>query len=185
MYYASINRDSIAHYAAKGIPFIVDSTIRTSRLEELVNTWRRVATEHGHDPSARDLVAVRYAWVGDTDDSARRYVAEAPVVTSLATDRRLEPRRADGTLADGYGYWEKGWHGRDLGHYDPDHDWDDRWLAGNPKRVAAQIRDLEAIGIGNICVVFGLDRTPPGHAELERRMGRFAHAILPLFRGSP
>jgi hypothetical protein len=36
-------------------------------------------------------------------------VRSPPVVTSLATNRRLEPREADGTLADGYGYgyWEK------------------------------------------------------------------------------
>ena len=43
LYYASVNVDSISHYAAQGIPFIVDSTLRTSRLAELADLWLGVA----------------------------------------------------------------------------------------------------------------------------------------------
>ena len=96
IYYASVNIDSISHYAAKGIPFIVDSTVRTGRLAELADLWLGVARAGGHDAPAGDLVAVRYVWLDDSDDDARDYVARAPKVTSLSTDPRLLPAAKTG-----------------------------------------------------------------------------------------
>jgi hypothetical protein len=105
--------DSITHYAAQGIPFIVDSTVRTVASRSWP-TSGSVSREHTATHRAGELVAVRYVWVGDNDDDAREYVARAPKVTSLSTDPRLLPRGKDGRIAKGYEYWEKGWHGRDL-----------------------------------------------------------------------
>jgi alkanesulfonate monooxygenase SsuD/methylene tetrahydromethanopterin reductase-like flavin-dependent oxidoreductase (luciferase family) len=182
LYYASVNVDSITHYAAQGIPFIVDSTVRTGRLAELADLWLGVARAHGHATEPADLVAVRYVWVGDNDDDAREYVARAPKVTSLSTDPRLLPRDKDGRIAKGYEYWEKGWHGRDLAYYDHEPDWHDRWVAGGVDRVITQLRALEAMGIGNVCCVFGLETTPTAPDEIERRMQRFATEVMPAFR---
>ena len=113
----------------------------------------------------------------------RAYVESAPSVTSTATDRGLRPLRADGTLAPGYEYWDKGWHGRDLDYYDKSPDWTDRWIAGGPERVIAQINALRDSGIRDICCIFGVDAAAPPRHELERRMRRFAREILPHFHG--
>jgi alkanesulfonate monooxygenase SsuD/methylene tetrahydromethanopterin reductase-like flavin-dependent oxidoreductase (luciferase family) len=181
LYYASVNIDSITHYAAKGIPFIVDSTVRTGRLAELADLWLGVARANDHSPAASELVAVRYVCLDDNDDAARDYVARAPKVTSLSTDPRLLPRSKDGQIAKGYEYWEKGWHGRDLAYYDHEPDWHDRWVAGGADRVITQLRALEAMGIGNVCCVFGLETTPTPPEEIERRMQRFATEVMPAF----
>ncbi len=181
LYYASISTDSITHYAAKGIPFIVDSTVRTSRLAELADLWRGVARANGHRDVGADLVAVRYVWLDRDDAAARDYVAAAPAVTSTRTDPRLRPLRRDGTVAAGYEYWDKGWHGRDLAYYDREPDWSDRWVAGGPERVIEQLRALHDVGIRDVCCVFGLDRVAPPRREIERRMELFARLILPEF----
>lgn len=180
LYYASISYDSIIHYAKQGIPFIVDSTVATSQLAVLADTWRGVARAHGHDDRG-ELVAVRYVWLDDSDTAARDYVAQIPKVTSLATDPRIRPVNREGNIAAGYEYWDKGWHGRDLDYYSHDLDWDDRWIAGDAARVIAQIEHLAAIGIANVCCVFGLSATPPPRHEVQARMARFATEIMPAF----
>lgn len=179
LYYASVSTDSIAHYAAQGIPFIVDSTVRTSQLEVLVDLWRGVARSHGHDVDEADLVAVRYVWLDDDDEAARRYVASVPEVTSLATDARIRPVDEHGSIVPGYEYWTKGWHGRDLEYYSNEADWTDRWIAGGPERVVAQLDRLASIGIRNVCCVFGLSATPPSSDMVRARMARFAVEIIP------
>lgn len=179
LYYASVNADSIVHYAKQGIPFIVDSTVRTSQLAVLAERWRDVARAHGHRTDDAELVAVRYVWLDDDDESARRYLATVPQVTSLATDARIRPVDANGAIAAGYEYWEKGWHGRDLEYYRSDVDWDDRWIAGGPERVLAQLEELASIGIRNVCCVFGLSATPPSTDDVRSRMARFATEIIP------
>jgi alkanesulfonate monooxygenase SsuD/methylene tetrahydromethanopterin reductase-like flavin-dependent oxidoreductase (luciferase family) len=182
LYYASVNVDSISHYAARGVPFIVDSTVRTTRLAELTDLWLGVARANQREEVSGDLVAVRYVWLDDSDDAARDYVSRVPKVTSLSTDPRLVPRDKDGRIASGYEYWEKGWHGRDLAYYDHEPNWDDRWVAGGAERVIAQLRAIEACGIGNVCCVFGLESTPTPPDEIERRMQRFARDVMPAFR---
>jgi alkanesulfonate monooxygenase SsuD/methylene tetrahydromethanopterin reductase-like flavin-dependent oxidoreductase (luciferase family) len=182
LYYASVNPDSIVHYARQGIPFIVDSTVRTSQLAVMADTWRDVARAHGHPVDHAELVAVRYVWLDDTDEAARQYVANTPSVTSLATDTRIRPVDKDGNIAAGYEYWDKGWHGRDLAYYSHDEDWNDRWIAGTPERVIAQLAHLADIGIGNVCCVFGLSATPPMTDVVRARMARFARDVIPALR---
>lgn len=182
LYYASINSDSIIHYAQQGIPFIVDGTVRTSQLAVLADTWRSVARAHGHNPDDADLVALRYIRLDDTEDAARDHVARSPKVTSLATDSRIRPVDKDGNIAAGYEYWEKGWHGRDLAYYSHEADWEDRWVAGTAERVIRQLRDLEAIGIRNVCCTFGLASVPAPRHEIEDRMARFAKEVMPELR---
>ena len=182
IYYASVSEESIRHYAAQGIPFIVDSTVRTSQLAVLADTWRTVAAAHGHPTTDAELVAVRYVWLDDTDDAARAYVRGVPKVTSLATDPRIRPVDRDGRLAPGYEYWAQGWHGRDLEYYDADPDWDDRWIAGSAERVVAQLQHLGDIGIRNVCCVFGLSARPPSPDDVVARMARFAREVMPALR---
>lgn len=182
LYYASVNPASIEHYAAQGIPFIVDSTVRTSDLATMTATWRRVAAAHGHDVHEPEHVAVRYVWLDDTDDAARDYVAATPKVTSLATDARIRPVQRDGSVAAGYEYWARGWHGRDLDYYAHDADWDDRWIAGGTDRVVTQLRHLAGIGIRNVCCVFGLSARPPDPDVVRSRMARFARDVMPALR---
>jgi len=183
LWYASVNPDSIAHYAARGIPFLVDSTVRTSKLAELADTWRGIARARGHDPAGHELAAVRYVWLDEDDDAARAYVARAPRVTTTETSPDLRPLEADGTIAAGYEYWEKGWHGRDLAYYGHEDDWDDRWVAGGPDRVIAQLQELADMGIGDVCCVFGLETQPVPAEETRRRMARFARDVMPAMRG--
>jgi len=145
----------------------------------MADLWRDVARAHGHRVDDAELVAVRYVWLDDTDDAAREYVAGTPTVTSLATDARIRPVDKDGNVAAGYEYWEKGWHGRDLHYYRHDVDWDDRWVAGSADRVLEQLEQLEAIGIRNVCCVFGLSAAPPSTAVVRERMARFARDVIP------
>jgi alkanesulfonate monooxygenase SsuD/methylene tetrahydromethanopterin reductase-like flavin-dependent oxidoreductase (luciferase family) len=183
LYYASISSGSIAHYGAKNIPCIVDPTGTTSALADLAQAWSGAAVENGHTGEG-DLVACRYVWVAPTNESARAYVSRAPVVSSIAVDPTLTPRNPDGSIAKGYEYWEKGWHGRTTDHYASDVDWDDRWIAGDPERVVKQIESLEAMGYTNLCVIFGLDVAPSSIEEVKRRMKVFADEIMPAFRSS-
>ena len=179
LYYASVNPDSIIHYAKQGIPFIVDSTVRTSQLAIFADTWRDVARAHGHRHAGdAELVAVRYVWLDDTDDAAREYVANTPEVTSLATDTRIRPIDKNGNIAAGYEYWDKGWHGRDLDYYSHDVDWHDRWIAGSAERVIEQLAHLDEIGIRNVCCIFGLSATPPSVDIVRQRMARFARDVI-------
>lgn len=182
LFYASVNVDSIVHYAKQGIPFIVDSTVQTSQLATMVELWRDVARSHGHSVDGAELVAVRYVWLDDSDEAAREYVANTPKVASVATDSKIRPVDKDGNIASGYEYWEKGWHGRDTAYYSHDVDWSDRWVAGSAARVADQLAHLEAIGIRNVCCVFGLSAVPPPTEVVHHRMARFAQEILPAFR---
>jgi alkanesulfonate monooxygenase SsuD/methylene tetrahydromethanopterin reductase-like flavin-dependent oxidoreductase (luciferase family) len=182
LWYASVNPDSVAHYAALGIPFLVDSTVRTSKLAELADTWRGIARANGHDAGA-ELAAVRYVWLDDDDDAARQHVARAPRVTTTETGTDIRPVEADGRIAEGYEYWAKGWHGRDLAYYGHEDDWGDRWVAGGPERVIAQLRALADMGIGDVCCVFGLEPRPVPVEEARRRMARFAREVMPALRG--
>jgi alkanesulfonate monooxygenase SsuD/methylene tetrahydromethanopterin reductase-like flavin-dependent oxidoreductase (luciferase family) len=182
LYYASINSDSIVHYAQQGIPFIVDATLRTSQLAVLADTWRSVARAHGHNVEGAELVAQRYIWLDDTDEAARHHVAQSPKVTSLATDSRIRPVDKDGNIAAGYEYWEKGWHGRDLDHYSHEADWEDRWVAGTQERVINQLRELDAMGIKNVCCIFGMSAVPAPREGIEDRMARFAKEVIPELR---
>jgi alkanesulfonate monooxygenase SsuD/methylene tetrahydromethanopterin reductase-like flavin-dependent oxidoreductase (luciferase family) len=180
IHYASISRDSVVHYGSKGIPVIVDPTGTTGSIAELAQAWGEAAAAHGHS-SRGDLVACRYVWVAPTDIAAKDYVAGAPPVTSLAVDPALTPRTPDGSIAAGYEYWEKGWHGRTVDHYAAAADWDDRWIAGDAGRVVREIRALEDMGYANLCVIFGLDAQPAGVPEIKRRMALFAREIMPAF----
>jgi alkanesulfonate monooxygenase SsuD/methylene tetrahydromethanopterin reductase-like flavin-dependent oxidoreductase (luciferase family) len=180
IHYASISRDSIVHYGALGIPFIVDPTGTTSSLAELAEAWGQAAVDHGH-PRRGDLVACRYVWLAPSNEEARRYVASTPTVSRLSVDPRLTPRNPDGSIASGYEYWQRGWHGRTVEHYAHDGDWDDRWIAGDVDRVVDGIRQLEAMGYANLCVIFGLDAQPASVPEVKRRMALFAKEIVPAF----
>jgi alkanesulfonate monooxygenase SsuD/methylene tetrahydromethanopterin reductase-like flavin-dependent oxidoreductase (luciferase family) len=180
IHYASISRDSILHYGAKGIPFIVDPTGTMGSLAELADLWSREAVAHGH-PGRGDLVACRYVWLAPTNAQARTYVGNAPPVSQLSVDKTLAPRKPDGSIASGYEYWERGWHGRTVEHYAADADWDDRWIAGDMERVVDDIRALEHMGYANLCVIFGLDAQPVGVSEIKRRMALFAKEVMPAF----
>jgi alkanesulfonate monooxygenase SsuD/methylene tetrahydromethanopterin reductase-like flavin-dependent oxidoreductase (luciferase family) len=182
LYYASVSTDSITHYAQQGIPFIVDSTVRTSQLAVLADTWRSVARAHGHNADDAELVAMRSIWLDRSDDAARDHIAKAEKVTSTATDPRIRPVDKDGNVVAGYEYWEKGWHGRDLEYYSHEPDWDDRWVAGGPERVLGQLRDLEAIGIKNVICGFGVQSKSGSGEESEERMAQFAKEIIPELR---
>ena len=104
-----------------------------------------------------------------------------PPVTSLAVDPRLTPRNLDGSIAEGYEYWERGWHGRTVDHYASDADWENRWIAGDVERVVGGITALERMGYANLCVIFGLDAAPVPVPEIKRRMALFAQEIMPAF----
>jgi alkanesulfonate monooxygenase SsuD/methylene tetrahydromethanopterin reductase-like flavin-dependent oxidoreductase (luciferase family) len=169
-----------------GIPVIVDPTGTTGSIAGLAHVWRQAAVENGHSPHG-DLVACRYVWLAPTNSEAKTYVNGAPRVTSLAVDPRLTPRNKDGAVAEGYEYWERGWHGRTVDHYAADADWDDRWIAGDAERVVSGIRALEQMGYANLCVIFGLDAVPAPLPEIKRRMALFAREIMPAFEpgGAP
>jgi alkanesulfonate monooxygenase SsuD/methylene tetrahydromethanopterin reductase-like flavin-dependent oxidoreductase (luciferase family) len=180
IHYASISRDSIVHYGKLGIPVIVDPTGTTGSIADLADAWGQAAADNGH-PRRGDLLACRYVWLAPTNAEARAYVGNAPAVTSLAVDPKLTPRNTDGSIAAGYEYWERGWHGRTVDHYANAADWDDRWIAGDVARVVSGIRALEEMGYANLCVIFGLDAQPAAVPEIKRRMALFAKEIMPAF----
>lgn len=177
--YASISPDSVAHYAKKGIPFMVDSTLTFDQLEKLAGVWADAAEYRDGISETAGPVALRSVWVADSNDEARAYVNSRPGVKTVAYQEGMGPVNKDGSIAKGYEYWQKGWHGRDLDHYQAG-EWDDRWIAGDPERVIAQIQWMESLGYKDICVAFGhsLD-----WEEEQRVMERFARDIVPHCRG--
>ncbi len=182
VFYASISKESVLHFAKLGIPFIVDSTLTLSSLDQLCAAWSEVASAHGHDPGSGELVAMRTVWLDETDERAREYVGRAPKVESTAHDPKLAPRKKDGSIARGYEYWQRGWHGRSLKHYDTSENWENRWIAGDIDRVVGGIERLEEMGVKNLIVGFGSDPEPTSRAEKRRRMELFAREVMPHFR---
>lgn len=183
VYYAAISRDSVVHYAEMGIPFIVDSTVTMSTLEGLASAWREaVAQRRGNQAPGVGPVAMRTVWVAPTNREARAYVEKAPQVRSTTYDPRLGPVKEDGSLARGYEYWRKEWHGRRVEHYDPAESWENRWVAGDIDRVIEGIKRVERMGYTAMIVGFGSDPAPIGQAETRRRMELFAREIMPHFK---
>jgi alkanesulfonate monooxygenase SsuD/methylene tetrahydromethanopterin reductase-like flavin-dependent oxidoreductase (luciferase family) len=178
--YASISPDSVAHYARKGIPFMVDSTLTFDQLEKLAAIWADAAEHRDGISELAGPVALRSVWIADSNEDAKAYIAGRPGVKSVAYQEGLGPVNKDGSIAKGYEYWRKGWHGRNLDHYNAG-DWDSRWIAGDPQRVIDQILWMEELGYRDICISFG-------HMlewEDERRhMERFARDIMPYCRAS-
>ncbi|MCH8195733.1 MAG: LLM class flavin-dependent oxidoreductase, partial [Chloroflexi bacterium] len=63
VFVASINVDSIRHYAKRGIPFIVSGMESASALQESCALWREIARANGHDPDGKEIVASRPAYL--------------------------------------------------------------------------------------------------------------------------
>jgi alkanesulfonate monooxygenase SsuD/methylene tetrahydromethanopterin reductase-like flavin-dependent oxidoreductase (luciferase family) len=179
MIYASINAASVGHYARQGIPFMVDSSLTFDQLDALATVWADAADARDGVSEAAGPVALRSVWVAPSNAQAKAYVESRPQVKTVDYQFSLGPINKDGSVAKGYEYWRKGWHGRELGDYNSGSAWDDRWIAGDAERVTEQIRRLEAAGYKDICVILGhsLD------ADEERRsMELFAREVMPHFR---
>jgi alkanesulfonate monooxygenase SsuD/methylene tetrahydromethanopterin reductase-like flavin-dependent oxidoreductase (luciferase family) len=179
MIYASISAPSVAHYAKQGIPFMVDSTLTFDQLTTLAAVWADAADFRDGVSEAVGPVALRSVWIAPTMAEARAYVESRPQVQSVAYDPSLAPINKDGTVAKGYDYWKKGWHGRDLDHYNSAETWDNRWIAGDADRVIERIRGLEAQGYKDICVMFGHGL---GWDDERRAMEQFAREVIPRCR---
>ena len=172
--YASISRDSVAHYAKQGIPFMVDTSITFDDLGELAAVWKDSEVRDGISEHVGP-VALRQVWLAATNAEAKAYVDASPPVKTVAYDPSIGPINKDGTVAKGYEYWQKGWHGRELAHYSSGSPWENRWLAGDPDRVIERIKRLERMGYKDICVIFG----PSLSLGEERRcMELFAREVM-------
>lgn len=201
VYVASINPDSIRHYAPKGIPFIVSGMESNEDLAESIKMWTEIATKNGHNPKDRDIVASRPVYLSDSNEEARDFVLKQP--SALPFAQAFNPHKeattqheryaqqsapidpSTGEIAKGYEYWEKGYQGRSSVEYDRAGDflWKHRWIAGNSDRVISKIEALESIGVSNIICTFGVRGvgSRPSAKDMRQSMEKFAREIMPYF----
>ncbi|MEE9285171.1 MAG: LLM class flavin-dependent oxidoreductase [Dehalococcoidia bacterium] len=201
VFVASINPESIRHYAARGIPFIVSGQETASDLERSCEMWRDIARANGYDPEAGEIVASRPVYLAETNQQAREFVMSQPPSLPFAqaynphknatTDYEqyaqqsapIDPKT--GKVARGYEYWEKGYQGRKPTDFlaNTEEAWEGRWVAGDMDRVARKIEELERMGVRNLICSFGLRGVGgrPPVADVLKTMERFARDVMPLF----
>ncbi|MSQ26177.1 MAG: LLM class flavin-dependent oxidoreductase [Dehalococcoidia bacterium] len=180
---AAVSPETIAHYAAKGIPFIADPLATFSRLRRAAEEWREQAAKHGHTGEPQ-LGALRGLIIAETEAEARRMADEAQAYaqdpTVAAGSKEGIPVEKTGEFAAGYYYWRDRYASRNL-DLDADFFWQRTLIAGDPARVRAQVELMEQMGYRHI--LFSLGRAPDvSLAANKRRLKLFAEAVMPHFK---
>lgn len=202
---ACVSEESVAHYGSLGYPVMQDSTVASSTLRRLLDTWRAAATANGHaaegshvvmrlvnltatNEEAHEIAMRGLPARGHSDESAKVYdpflaFKEAPSAQErfALESAPIDPRT--GRVAKGYEYWEKGYLGRGAAEFDPatELSWEERWVAGDEDRVRAKIAELEEMGVQEmICTFVGFGRREGegGMEALHRTMAEFAERII-------
>lgn len=204
VFVASINVDSIRHYAKRGIPFIVSGMESASALQESCVLWREIARANGHNPDGKEIVASRPVYLAETNERAKEFVMSQPAALPFAqaynphktasTDHERYAQQSapidqkTGKVARGYEYWEKGYQGRKPTDFlvNTEEAWEERWIAGDIDRVSRKIEELERVGVRNLICSFGLRGvgTRPPAADVLKAMERFARDVMPSFATS-
>lgn len=175
---AAVSPETVERYARRGLPILIDPTATFRNAARASETWHSIAT----DARAGDLCISRFVHVAESEEMARREIA--------TLDRRADPTRfikeanapidrRTGQIAKGFEFWERQYlKGATV---DADFRWENQELAGDPERVIAQIRMLEAAGFGELICDFGNTRQL-SLEENKRAIQRFAEHVMPAFR---
>ncbi len=203
--FASISPESLQHYAARGIPFMVDGSVSTPALKESIALWKQIARQHGHDPEQAEIIASRSVHIAKSNEEARAFTSNrssllpwasafSPVRVPATPQEQYARESAPidpktGEVARGYEYWRKGYLGRDAKVFDltTDESWEHRWVAGDMDRVLRKIEELEQAGVKNLICNFAAQAGQSGRPDLKdmrQRMEQFAREVMPRFQRS-
>lgn len=202
---AAISESSVAHYARMGIPVLLDSTVTTSELRHLIGVWKTTAAAHGHDPDAGQHVVMRLVNLTDSNEEAKEMAMRGVKVnyagqSSKVYDPFLAYKDAPsaqerfaldsapidpvtGKVAKGYEYWEKGYLGRGPAAFDPgtEESWEERWAAGDARRVNEKLDELEEMGIAEVICTFAAVNAQDGESypqAVRRTMADWSDKIM-------
>ncbi len=199
LHVASIGPQSIEHYAKKGIPFMVDSTMTNTKVAENIRLWKDVARKSGHDADGADFVVMRNVHLNDSNEKARDFVMsltqDSPLAATyesqgtpvkeeqqyLYQSAPIDPKT--GKLGRGYEYWQRGVAGRTPDEFQmaSQDSWENRWVAGDLDRVTRQIEDLEAAGVTNIMLGTSAKLLGNDLRETRKTLERFTREVLEPF----
>ncbi|GAA4899282.1 alkanesulfonate monooxygenase SsuD/methylene tetrahydromethanopterin reductase-like flavin-dependent oxidoreductase (luciferase family) [Stackebrandtia albiflava] len=165
---AATSPASVDPAARRGLPLLLGVHATDEEKAALVRRWRRVAEQHGHDPTTADHTAVYLAYPADSDRVARRRLREPMtewLTTGVGDYRRLDGSRVT-TAQDEYV---------------------DRLIATHPvgtvETAAARLAEArEVTGIDRVMLmVEGAGST----AEVAENIARIGAELLPIVSPPP
>ncbi|MFN0153670.1 MAG: LLM class flavin-dependent oxidoreductase [Gaiella sp.] len=179
---AAVSPETVAHYAAKGIPFFAEALATFGRCGRAAEVWRKVAAEHGHDPSKAELGVQRGLILAETEEEARAMAERALAFQQAPTliNKASAPLERTGEFAASYSFYKSHYLEKNQA-LDVDAIWERIWVAGDPDRVRGQIKVLQDLGFKH--VMFTVGQAPNVTIEENRRRLRlFAEEVMPHFR---
>ena len=179
---AAVSPQTVAHYAAKGIPFFAEALATFGRCSRAAEEWRKVAAEHGHDPNAGQLGVQRGLILGETLEEAREMAERSLAFQQAPTfiNKASAPFERTGEFAASYSFFKDRYLQKNK-ELDVDAIWDRIWVAGDPERVRACIKNLENMGFKHL--MFTVGQAPNVSVEEnKRRLRLFAEEVMPHFR---
>jgi alkanesulfonate monooxygenase SsuD/methylene tetrahydromethanopterin reductase-like flavin-dependent oxidoreductase (luciferase family) len=180
---AAVSPQTVRLCAARGLPILADPGAPFRKIASAAQTWRELATAHGHDPHAAELVVGRSVYVARSDDQARadqarfdRFADRPEIFTAADRTTGTGPGPAGGGAVPRH--QER--HHAD-GSAGADFRWEQLEVIGDPERVIGQVRMLADFGYRNLMCDFGSTRPIPIE-ETKKVMRLFAAEVIPAFR---
>jgi alkanesulfonate monooxygenase SsuD/methylene tetrahydromethanopterin reductase-like flavin-dependent oxidoreductase (luciferase family) len=179
---AAVSPQTVELCAARGLAILADPAAPFRKIARAAQTWREVATAHGHDPDAAELVVSRSVHVAATAEQARTDQARFERLyyrSRIAAEAASSQADAADPAAADFEYWQDRY--LSAGPAGTEFRWEQLEVIGDPERVIAQVRMLAGFGFTNLMCDFGGTRPIPIE-ETKKVMRLFAAEVIPTFR---
>ena len=172
---ATRTRATLEFVASTGHPLLIGQVLDTADALDLCHRWESMSREAGHDTSMAQIPFMRYFYVAETEEQARK-----DTWASLEWMHDLIQWRA--SLPGGsevYRHLEDWRHERTTPPPDIDYMLQHRAFVGTPERCTEKIKQLQDEGIDYFGCYFSFGGTP--HKKVMRSMELFAKEVMPHF----
>jgi len=176
LFVAAVSPETVEHYARRGVPFLAEGLATFGRLRRAAEVYRRVAAEHGFDPDAGAIGAMRSVCIAETAAEALERAAAMSALDPAFINQQSAPVDRQGRFVKGYEFWEKRYLSGNAA-ISLDFYRENIVIAGDPARIVEQIRQLERFGFKQILCNFGHEPE-----VVQRSMRLFAREVMPHFR---
>jgi len=182
MWTAAVSPETVARYAAMGIPFFTEALATFGRCKRASEEWHKIAAENGHDVSNSQLGVQRGLILAETMKEAREMAERSLSFQQAPTiiNKGSAPLERTGEFAASYSFW-KDRYLKGNKALDVEMVWDKIWVAGDPDRVRSCVEMFQDMGYKHLMFTLG---TPPYVTveENKRRLKLFAEEVMPHFR---
>lgn len=179
---AAVSPQTVRLSAVRGLPILADPSAPFRKIAAAAQTWRELATAHGYDADAAELVVSRSVYVAPSADQARedqarfeRLLDRSRIFNQASAPADTKP----GQVAEGFEYWQDRY--LRSGSAGTEFRWEQLEVIGDPERVIGQVRMLAEFGFTNLMCDFG-STWPIPIEETKKVMRLFAAEVIPAFR---